>query len=187
MSEHARLYVFFGLIASGKSTLAKAWATSIKAFYYNSDRVRKELAGIAPETSQKEVMDQGIYTKEFSERTYDALLKHAEKELTKGSSVVLDGSYQNKKEREKVRELARRLAVRVYFVLCGCDEDEMKRRMEVRAQDPMAVSDGRWEVYLKQKERFEPPDELSTEELITIDTQKTVKEMIQESRINQDY
>jgi hypothetical protein len=50
----------------------------------------------------------------------------------------------------------------------------MKKRMERRARDPLAVSDGRWEVYIEQKKRFEPPVELAADELITIDTEAPV-------------
>lgn len=46
----------------------------------------------------------------------------------------------------------------------------MRERMEQRRHDPQAVSDGRWEVYLQQKARFEMPSELGAEQLITIDT-----------------
>ena len=42
------LAVFFGMTASGKSTLALAWAKRCQAPYYNTDRVRKELAGLQP-------------------------------------------------------------------------------------------------------------------------------------------
>lgn len=164
------MYVFFGLIATGKSTLAQAWATKHNIAYYNSDVVRKELAGLSPDTSQKEAFDQGIYTSEFSKRTYTGLLERAEAELIKGKGVVLDASYQGRSERQRVQELAKQLDVPVYFILCVCSEQEMKRRMELRAQDPSAVSDGRWEVYLKQKERFEPPEELDAGQLITLHT-----------------
>lgn len=180
MPGSAELYVFFGLIASGKSTLAEAWASSRLASYYNSDRVRKQIAGIAPEESRKEAVGQGIYSKEFSRKTYDALLQSAENDLTRGISVVLDASYQNRLERKKVRELATDLRVRVYFVFCICDEQELKRRMELRTLDPGAVSDGRWEIYLQQRESFEPPDELNAEELIIINTEKPVEQLVKD-------
>ena len=72
------LLVFFGMIATGKSYLASAWAKQYDLPYYNSDRVRKELAGLPPETGQQEEVDKGIYTPEFSRRTYDALIEHAQ-------------------------------------------------------------------------------------------------------------
>jgi thymidylate kinase len=52
--------------------------------------------------------------------------------------------------------------------------------MDEREQDPAAVSDGRWEIYQKQKKRFEKPDELATSELITIDTQAPLEDLLEE-------
>jgi len=169
--ETGTLFVFFGMIASGKSTLAEAWAEGLHLPYFNSDRLRKQIAGLNEETSQQEGFKQGIYSSDFSRRTYASLLDRAEEKLTLRVSVVLDASYQTRQERQRVRDLALRLQCRVFFILCTCREAEMKKRMEKRARDPQAVSDGRWEVYIEQKKRFEPPVELAADELITIDTE----------------
>ncbi|HSR36508.1 MAG TPA: ATP-binding protein, partial [Desulfurivibrionaceae bacterium] len=160
MPPRAEIYVFFGLIATGKSTLAQAWAERHGLAYANSDVVRKELAGLAPTASQKEGVDQGIYTTEFSRKTYDALLTRAEEAIGQGRGVILDASYQSREERAKVVAVAQRLAVAVRFVLCDCSDAIKKTRLALRAQDPNAVSDGRWEIYLQQKARFEAPAEL---------------------------
>jgi hypothetical protein len=178
MQPQGKLFVFFGMIASGKSTLAEAWAEKSRLTWYNTDRLRKELAGLAPASRQREAVDQGIYSKDFSRKTYTALLDAAETELRKGRGVVLDGSYQSRHERQRVRELARRLAVGVYFIQCICPENLLKERMEKRALDPGAVSDGRWEIYLKQKERFEPPVELPDSELLVINTGDTPENLL---------
>lgn len=178
MPQTARLYVFFGMIACGKSTLAELWATRKKLAYFNSDVLRKKLAGLAPSARQQESVDGGIYTAEFTQKTYTALLDAAEMELRQGRGVVLDGSYQSLKERERVRQLARRYGVGVYFIQCVCPEDLMKERMEKRALDPEAVSDGRWEIYLKQKERFEPPRELSEREFFVLETRDTPENLL---------
>ncbi|OGR06156.1 MAG: hypothetical protein A2520_10520 [Deltaproteobacteria bacterium RIFOXYD12_FULL_53_23] len=174
------LFIFFGLIATGKSTVAKAWADRQGLGYYNSDVVRKELAGLSPQTHQRETTDQGIYTSEFTSKTYAALLAKAEQNLAQGRGVVLDASYQQKTDRDQVRMLAQRLDVRLYFVLCVCPEEEMKHRMAKRALDPQAVSDGRWEIYLKQKERFEAPAELAPDQLITLATDLPVEVVLEQ-------
>jgi len=176
------LYVFFGLIATGKSTLAEAWAESLHLPYYNSDRVRKQLAGLKEETSRQEEFNQGIYSKKFSRQTYTALLERAALHLQQGVSVVLDASYQAKEERQRVRDLASLMAGRICFILCTCPEKEMKTRMAARGKDPAAVSDGRWEVYLEQKKRFEPPDEIAAGELIVIDTRAPVAQLLKRLR-----
>ena len=176
-----KVLVFFGMIATGKSYLAAAWARHHGCAYYNSDRIRKELAGLVPESRQAAAVavDQGIYSREFSRRTYDQLLILAERDLDEnsGACVVLDGSYQARCERQRVQES---LAIKagVLFVHCICSEEMMRERMEQRQHDPQAVSDGRWEVYLQQKARFEMPSELRPEQLLTIDTNQTLDTLL---------
>ena len=172
------LYVFFGMIATGKSTLAQAWARHKQLRSYNSDLVRKEMAGINPAESRHQTIDTGIYSRKFSQKTYNALLEKAETHLQRGESIILDASYQYARDRQELRGLAKNLNCPVYFILCQCSEIEMKRRMEKRAQDPAAISDGRWEIYLKQKKRFEPPDELAAAELIIINTEAPLKVLL---------
>ena len=69
--------------------------------------------------------------------------------------VVLDGSYSRRADRERVRSMAAGMGVRCVFIFCTCSEKEVRRRLELRARDPEAVSDGRWEIYLHQKQTFE--------------------------------
>ena len=176
----AVLYVFFGMIATGKSTLAQAWARHKQLRSYNSDLVRKELAGIRPTDSRRQTIDAGIYARDFSRKTYSALLARAGAGLQRGESVIIDASYQFARDRKDIKTLAKSLNCQVYFILCQCSEVEMKRRMDERAQDPAAVSDGRWEIYLEQKKRFEPPDELAVPELIIINTQAPLEDLLEE-------
>jgi len=179
MVAERRALVFFGMIATGKSYLAEAWASRQGCAYYNSDRVRKELVGLAPESRQPAPVGQGIYRPELSRATYDALLDKAERQLeaSSDSCVVLDGSYQARDERERVRK---RLAAkaRLFFVHCICPEEVMRERMEQRQKDPLAVSDGRWEIYLQQKVRFEMPVELGPEQLLTMNTNQPVDALL---------
>lgn len=167
-----KIFVFMGMIASGKSTLARLWAEREGLACYNSDVVRKELAGSAPEDDCRDDFGGGIYTPEMTRRTYDALLDLAGAELGGGRSVVLDASYSAAGERTLVLALAERVGARPVFVHCFCADDETARRLEIRAQDPDAVSDGTWQVYLKQKTGFEPPAELASGMLVAMDTNK---------------
>lgn len=175
------LVVFFGMIATGKSYLASAWAAQYGLPYYNSDRVRKELAGIAPQSSQQEEVDQGIYTPAFTRRTYDALLDCAENHFRKDprACVVLDGSYQSAKERELLRD---RFGgrVRIIFVHCSCREAVIRERLEQRARDAHAVSDGRWEIYLSQKKRFQAVTAREETQVIELDTEAPLEQLLRE-------
>lgn len=171
------LVVFFGMIATGKSYLASAWASHYGVPYYNSDRVRKEIAGITPETNQQEEVDRGIYTPEFSRRTYDALIEHAARHFQsdKQACVVLDGSYQSMSERDLLRKQFAD-QVRLVFVHCFCSEKVLRERLKIRASDPDAVSDGNWKIYLAQKKRFQPVTD--TEQVIALDTDAPVDELV---------
>lgn len=170
--------VFFGLIASGKSTLAEAFALRQGVMYLNTDRVRKELAGLAATERRPDEQDQGIYSREYTEKTYQAMLDAAGRELRQGRGIVLDGSYSRRMERDRVRECARKAGAAMSFILCRCSEEETRRRLEVRARDPQAVSDGRLEIYLKQKDTFEPPDELTDAQLLVLDTEAELDELL---------
>jgi uncharacterized protein len=173
----AAIYVFFGFTATGKSTLALAWARNHSLAYYNTDMVRKGLAGLPATTRQPSAVETGIYSREFTRRTYGALLEKAARELREGRGVVLDGSYQKREERLRVRHLAEKYASPVYFILCTCPEPVLRERLSLRAKDPATVSDGRWEIYLQQKEKFEPPTELGAHELVILETAAPVAQL----------
>jgi predicted kinase len=171
--------VFFGLTASGKSFTAKAWAKKNQFPYCNTDVVRKDLAGLRSTQSRPEAIEQGIYSSAFTRLTYDALLTFAEKALDDPavSCVVLDGSYQARGERERL--CARfEFRARVIFVLCSCKEETIKARLAQRAVDQQAVSDGRWEIYLRQQELFEYPEELSVGQFRRLDTDQEVNSLM---------
>lgn len=172
------LFVFMGLIASGKSTLAKAWANTLSIPYYNSDVVRKELAGYSASSRQGDAFHQGIYTPEMTRKTYDALLGYAKQELASGSSVVLDASYSTCAERDLVCQCASECGSRLFFILCQCDENETRLRLNKRGRDPLAVSDAGWDIYQTQVQHFEYPDELPSHAYIVIDTKGSIQDLI---------
>lgn len=177
--DRATIYIFFGLIASGKSTLAELFAASHRFTYYNTDRVRKELAGLSANERRPDELEQGIYSPEFTEKTYQTMLEQTEQDLQNGAcGVVLDGSYSRRYDRRKVVDLAGSKRVDAFFILCTCSDREVKRRLDLRAKDPAAVSDGRWEIFVTQKEKFESPYELAPDQLLQLDAETDPKQLL---------
>lgn len=174
-----RLVVFMGMVASGKSYLAAAWAAHHGCLYFNTDVVRKRLAGLDAATSRREEAGQGIYCAEYTRRTYEAMRASALECLRdpKVCCVVLDGSYQSAAERDRLRQAVGQ-EVRVVFVLCSCSETVTKARLAARAADPTAVSDGRWEIYLAQRDSFESPEELPADQLYRLDTDEPLDALL---------
>lgn len=174
------LLVFFGMIASGKSTLGQAWAERCRVPYYNTDRVRKELIGLQPTDRRPDPVGQGIYSSEWTEKTYAAMLDRARADFASGEeTVVLDGSYGRRHDREQVRRLVKEAAARCVFVWCICSDSEVERRLALRARDRGAVSDGRWEIYLHQKKVFERPDPRLETDCLMVNTEREVGELLQ--------
>ncbi len=154
------LIVFFGLMGTGKTTLAQALSRKTGWKVISTDRVRKQLARLKPTVRQQEPFGQGIYSRDQSEKTYQAMRQEAERLLKLGHPVILDGSYKKQEERRVLLELARNLGADIHFVECRAPVTLIRQRLEARRQDPRAVSDGRWEIFRAQRADFDPTDDI---------------------------
>src|SRR5690606_6459644 len=101
-----RLILVGGLPGSGKSTLAGALADRLGAGLHSSDRTRKALAGLDPMQRAGAAYQEGIYTPEWTDRTYQTMLERARPLLERGESVVLDASFAARRHRDAARRLA---------------------------------------------------------------------------------
>lgn len=164
--------IFFGLTGSGKSYLADGWAKKHNFSYFNTDILRKNLAGIQPQQRASAPVGEGIYSSEYSRLTYDHLIQMAIKSINsqKAEGVVLDGSYLDGKERQKIVSHLQSLC-RIVFIYCHCSETLTRKRFALRRADADAISDGRLEIYLNQKSHFVKPETIEGAELYSIHTE----------------
>ena len=105
-----RLVLVGGLPGSGKTTIAHGLADRFGAVVLSSDRVRKELAGIDPESRATADYRAGIYSPDHTDELYAELLHRAEELLGRGESVVLDASWTSSVHRGRATEVARHAA-----------------------------------------------------------------------------
>lgn len=168
------LFVVMGLTGTGKTRLSESLAGVWGAAQVSSDRVRKELAGIPPTERKYVGYDAGIYTPEMTDMTYREMLERAAHLLDQGSSVILDGTYRSASRREEAFSMAKARGVPTIPIECTLPDEVVRRRLHGRAKDPGVVSDGRWEIYLRQKREFDPIDK----EHITIDTSGKAEESL---------
>lgn len=117
---------------SGKTTLAGDVADRMGYTMISSDRVRKELAGIAPESSARAPLHEGIYSHGHTRATYDEILARAESLLARGESVVLDASWTDPEDRETAASVARLTSSRLVSLRCSLDEERAAARIFAR-------------------------------------------------------
>lgn len=172
------IVVFLGLTGSGKSYLAQRWAAARGYLCYNSDQIRKELAGVAPDSRHHVPFNEGLYSPEMTRRTYGEMLKRAAEAIAEGDTgVVLDGSYGGEEQRQQlVDEFSGRGLL--FFVHCHCAESVIKDRFQLRALDSKAVSDGRWEIYQGQKKVFVVPTQVAGASLLNLDTDDRLEALL---------
>jgi len=151
------LLVICGLTGTGKTTLARAFAEETGFKVISSDVVRKELSGIKPTEHRYEEFEKGIYTRDFTVQTYEEMMRRGEGLLKDGISVILDATFIASRFRQMAIKLAKDTDANLYFVECVLDDAIVKKRLDERMKKEGIPSDGRWGVYLKQKEQYEPP------------------------------
>jgi len=105
-----RLVLVGGAPATGKSTLTRELARRTGWPAVRADEVRKRLAGLEPTTPAANELDRGLYTADWTTRTYDTLLDTARTRLAAGESVVLDASWSDTRHRADAAHVAEETA-----------------------------------------------------------------------------
>lgn len=174
------LILVAGLTGTGKSTLAQELARRWDLDYISSDITRKELAGVPLEEHQYQDFARGIYSPDFSRRTYQAMMARAEQHLSEGRSVVMDGTFRRAQERSLATALGETCHAGVWLVECVLPPDVARQRLDQRLEAGGAISDGRREIYQQQRQEWEPVREVAGERHLVLDTSGSPAENIQE-------
>jgi hypothetical protein len=179
-ANRPKLIITCGLMGTGKTTIAKELAETNGWELISSDTVRKELAGIPSTQHQYEKWGKGIYSSEFSRKTYERMNEIAENYLKNGSSVVMDACYGKKTERASVYAVAKATGADFTCIELVCSDGELKRRLTTRTSERGSISDGRWEIFSDQKANFEKIDDFRKEEQMVVDGSKPKEELVKQ-------
>jgi aminoglycoside phosphotransferase family enzyme/predicted kinase len=150
-SRRPCLVLVGGLPGTGKSTLARLLAERRGFQVIRSDVVRKELAGIRRHESSSE-FGTGIYTADWTERTYAELLRRAEELLFEGRRVLVDANFREEIQRQSFLDAAKSWGVQGVFLCCQAAPEVVRDRLASRRGD---ASDANWSVYKKAIETWE--------------------------------
>ena len=175
----SRLILMNGLTGTGKSTLARALAGVLPAEVIDSDSTRKRLAGLSPTERDPSGYGEGIYSAAMTEKVYRELLVRAGKLLARGQTVILDATYTGRADRQQARELAQEFGAEFLIAQCEVAEDVARSRLLTRVDDPASVSDGRWEIYLAQRDTADPLDRAEEPVTRRIDTGRPMDSQVE--------
>jgi aminoglycoside phosphotransferase family enzyme/predicted kinase len=126
------LVLIGGLPGTGKSALAATAADRLGYVVLNSDRIRKELAGVRPESSAAAAYGTGIYTRAWTQRCYAELLHRAGSLLARGESVIADASWLSAPQRAAAAALASDVSADLVQLRCAASEDLARQRICAR-------------------------------------------------------
>lgn len=173
---HARephIVVVMGIMGCGKSTVGQAVGRHFGWPVVNSDVVRKQLCGVAPEQR----LPEEAYSAEMSQRVYEGL--HAAVGDA-GAGIVLDGQFSLAAGRRLLIEKAAGVGGHVLFVHCDAPDEVVRERMTRRELDPSRVSDATADLLDHARARFETPTEDEGLDVIRFDTRCDSTEAVRE-------
>ena len=151
------LFITCGTMGCGKSTLTDQLGFELGLATFNSDVVRKRLAGLLSETAVQASFGEGLYSSEMTHATYSQLLSLADNELASGHSVVIDAAFGSAAARTEFARLAAAHHAGFIILFVQCDPDEQRQRLIERSSRGDSVSDGRVELLGPQESIFESP------------------------------
>lgn len=150
------LLLMFGLSGSGKTWLAERLAPMLGATQIRSDVERKRLLGLDELQRTGSGLEQGLYSRDTSERVYGRLEECAEHALAAGYSVIVDAAFHRSADRRRFRRLAERRDVPVRLVHCRAPRRVLEQRIIDRGGRETDASEADLQVLEWQESQVEP-------------------------------
>ena len=166
------LVITCGFSGSGKTWLARQLREPLHALHVRSDVERKRLAGLAPEADSRSPPDAGIYTPDYTTRTYDRLHECAAAALLGGESIIVDAAFLRRDERLRFLVLAESLARPGRVVHCHAPPDTLRERVVARSAARNDASEAGLDVLQRQPSWWEDFDDRERAHLIEVDTSR---------------
>lgn len=164
------LAITCGLSGSGKTHASQTALEQTHAIRIRSDVERKRLGGISPCESSGSALDQGIYSTQMSDATFDRLAELARGIVAAGYSVIVDAAFIRRDRRTTFRDLAAALRVPFVIIQCSAAEEVLAARIERRRVAGMDASEANLDILRKQQRLAQALDDTELSAAITVNT-----------------
>jgi uncharacterized protein len=168
--------VFMGLSGSGKSTIAREFASD--TVILRSDEVRKEATGVKLDEHHYGELGEGIYTPELTRQIYCSLLDKAVNNAREDRKVIVDATYLKANQRKHFYDSCISGGLNPFFVHCFASEDTLRERIRKRITEGTDISDAYIGVLEHQLKHLEEPDELPSFRVLRINTEDAIDNIV---------
>lgn len=165
--DKPKVLIYYGVMGSGKSKNSQILQKKFPVFRINTDEFRKDYFNISRLERVYEDYNKGIYSYENSKLIYKMMGEKVQEMTKLKRMAVVDGSFSKK---ELYLIFASNINTPIYKIMCYADDKTILKRLAKR-EEKESVSDGRVELYLKQKKSVE---DIGAD--ITIDTTYSLEE-----------
>jgi len=156
-NQRPAVIIMHGLSGSGKSTLARQLTALHGAIQIRSDVERKRMFDLEPEQDSGSAIEQSIYSKDATNRTYEHLEDITRKIILADFSVIVDASFLKLMHRDQFKLLALKNNAPFIILSCYADEevlsDRIRQRMESQ-HDPSEANLAVLQHQLQTQEEF---------------------------------
>ncbi|MDD4965183.1 MAG: AAA family ATPase [Gallionella sp.] len=158
-----QLWITHGLSGSGKTTVSQRLLQQHGLIRLRSDVERKRLAGLDADINSGSGIQTGLYSADFSQRTYQHLAELTEALLKSGWSVIVDAAFLERSQRDLFRALARRLGAAFQIFATQADPKVLYQRIKLRLEQGKDASEANASVLAHQLSSYQPleADELT--------------------------
>jgi predicted kinase len=163
------------LSGSGKTTFSQGLLEHLGAICLRSDVERKRLAGLDALTRTGTGVEEGIYSRDFSRRTYGHLAYLAERLLHAGWTVLVDATFIARWQRELLHHVAGACGVPFHILDFSAPSEELRWRVKARSAASTDASEAGLAVLEQQLKSQEP---LTDEEASSVVAATSVEEVL---------
>lgn len=169
--------VVMGKTGCGKSFVADKLSNDMGYPVLSTDIIRKTGANINIYSATPSALKKKIYSPSYSRKVYHEIILRTKAVLKEGSGVILDGTFSKKKYRHNL--MSSLCKYPVYFIELNALDKISARRLKLRDKKK-TISDARLEDKAIIDTLYEPPLELTSENLFSVQNDNNLEKTVAE-------